>query len=708
MKKTILFAFILAAAVSCAKEGTLPLQNAENDTLLNPVTLTFSATVDDAKTTLGEGGAVSFENGDQVKILCLDSQGAVKSVTASVSVSQGAATISATLEDSDNYYAVYPASLTAILAQDGTLTVTDPVSQGGTFSSASLCAAKTGKAELTFNFKHIVSLLKFEVDRTDIASVDIIAKGGVNLTGNLVCTFSGDAVTVTGGSEPSINVTLSGAGTYYAAVSPTAEASALALRMNKTGEIIPAVNVAPKSAIKFERATVKNLGRIDDRVVTDYYISTDGIGTGLSADSYAPVSLMRSLITGAELYYNWIVAGTTFRLKTGTTYVLQSAFNVKPTVPSPFTIVGIGGKAVFSGNKKCQLFNMENADVTLQSLTLQDALSVNGGALYMNGVKLTVDDCMFQRDTASTCAGVLYATGNSDVDFSNCSIWNNGSKGPSNAPSCFMLWGNAFLKLNNCYISGNTASNRAAINAQGTSVVFINACAFNGNKNAAATTYASAIHAGGNGVCINNSTFYQNNGKSSNAPLTNCESITAAANMIIANTTFYEYFQANRGVICATAAKKGILFNNIILNNYSGCVFYFSSAGYKFTSCGYNIYRTITDYRTGDAKIGIPAATGDISGVAATVLSGASWDSTKHVYSWNGSLTSGSLVKASSAEFEEAVKSMGETVSNTVIGSGKKLGTEFWNWLVSIDATTTDQLGTSRGTTDWWPGSYQN
>lgn len=694
-------------AVSCATEIVGQEKETVSDELLCPVDMTFNVDIDNTKTVLGDAGKCSFENGDQIKILCLDATETVKSTVAAVTVEDGVATISATVEDSNNYYAVYPANVSVALAKDGTLTVTDPVSQKGTFADASICVARTAKSEPSFSFKHAVGMLKFSIERTDVASVDIVAKGGANLAGDLVCTFTQDGVTIAGGSEPSINAKVSGAGTYYVAIAPGAEAPALAIRMNISGELVPAVNVVPAEPIVFERAAISNVGRIDNRVITDYYISGSGEGNGLSAATPAGFSLLSTLASN-DIYSNYVIAGTSFHILEGT-HTVKTILDLNPVTASPFTIQGEGNVTLNQNSNINFVKTQGAADVTLKNIKFSSFKGYQGGVLYMNGGRIFAQNCIFSSNTdriGSSGAGVIRATGNSDATFTNCEFLSNTCTGSSDSPSVAMLFGNAFMKFNGCYFGSNTATNRAVINAQGTSVVFLNACSFNNNKNTAAATYASVIHAAGNGVCVNSCTFYQNNGKADGKPLNNTECITASANMIITNSTFYEYFQQNRSVIAGIAAKKGIIFNDVVLNNYSGSVFYFSSAGYKFTSCGHNIYRTVTDYRADDAKIGIPAATGDVSGVAVNILSGGKWDNTLRCYTWDGTFSSGSLTKAAASEFETAVKAMTESVSNTVTGSGK-LGDLFWNWLISINAADKDQLGTSRGTTDWWPGSYQ-
>ena len=670
--------------------------------------LVFKAQLEETKVTVDGAGKCSWEKDDAIKIFWLDAGGSEHSVSATAQTAGASTTFSAVVDEADYYYAVYPASVTASLSSAGVLSVEIPSVQDGTMGNAQICVAKTSRADLALSFKHAVSLLKFENDRTDIVRADIVAKESVMLSGSVECTF-GSSLTVGDATSREVSATLNGAGTYYVAVPGGVVASAIALRLSTSDPtvVLPAVNIKPAAGLTFTRSHILNFGRVDNRIVTDYYLAEDGSGTGLNSSSPASFTLLREM-AASDVYSNRIIAGTTFHLAAGI-YTPGGVLDLNPDESAPFSIIGENKSSTsISGGGSAQILKLQgNARVSLQKLTLRSGKSANGGAIYMNGGVLDAEDCNFTSNTATTSAGVIYATGTSDASFDACSFLSNSCSGSSNGPSVAMLWGNAFLKINGCYFGSYSAANRAVINSQGTSVVFICGSSFNNNSNTASSTYASVLHAAGAGAAIHNTTFYQNNGKEDSKPRNNCECITASTHLILTNNTFYEYFQANRGVIAGMAAKQGVLFNNIVLNNYSGTVFYFSSAGFKFTSYGHNIYRNITDYRTGDDKIGIPAATGDISGVAADILSGRTWDGTNHVYSWNGSLTSGSLTKATPSELEPAIRAMTQTVANTVIGSGTQLGAAFWAWISSLGATTVDQLGNPRGDA-WWPGAYQN
>ena len=121
VKLLSIFAFCAAVVVSCNKEiaETLPPEgNTSEQTLLNPVTLTFEASPS-TKVSIDETGKASWEKGDRIKIISLDATGKPKSVVSDEVVldAVGVGRFTATVEASDLYYAVYPSTLEVSLTQ---------------------------------------------------------------------------------------------------------------------------------------------------------------------------------------------------------------------------------------------------------------------------------------------------------------------------------------------------------------------------------------------------------------------------------------------------------------------------------------------------------------------------------------------------------------------------------------------------------------
>lgn len=681
--------------------------------------------------------------------------------TASASKAGKTAEFIASVDSTDTYYAVYPATADVKLIDSAAFSVTVPSNQGGFLSRTGVMVAACDANKADFEFQSIIPVLKFTVDRDDVTGICLRGYNSEPLAGDFTILLR-DGKVVYG--EPSatsseIEVSVDGAGTYYVGVLPGLDLKdGLMLRYSRSGEYLPATLL--KDAKSFDVSEVRNLGTISaiteitvgtQEAVADFrdmlHVSSTPGGDGKNV--YDEKEVIRT---------GWLVNGLTFKFPAGT-YDLMGADAEDGAVidmeywfygdlyktPIKVAVEGAGvGQTIFTGNadenatKGHGMFKVQDyAQLSLKGITMKDCYkpgATKGGPVMIgsktqcvvdaedcsfehnvlpegagaaigmvDGGVLRVKNCIFSGNKAKN-GGVIYGTQVSDLTFDDC-IFENNVGTAQNGPSVAMFWNNAYAKFNRCLFKGNRAADRAVVNTQQTSVVLLNACTFENNANTQESKYASAIHAGGEFVGINNCTFYQNNVKNaSNLPQNNSESVSANTNMIISNTTFYEYFQANRGVLVGLAAgKSASIFNNIILNNYSGTAIYFSSAGYSITSYGHNIMRNVTDYRAG--KPGIAAATGDVVGAAANVLDGAVYDPDKHVYKWSGALTSGTIVPATAAEFETCVKSYTTELANSSL-AGKKAGEAFWGWLTSIDATKKDQLGTDRGSA-WWPGSYQ-
>lgn len=748
-KLIVALAVSTAALASCQKPGPDPVPPVDYDKFK----FTSTCPERDNKTEWNES--------EQIAVLWQKADKSEGRSTASASAAGKKAEFIASVDSTNMYYAVYPATATVSLTDSAAFAVTVPASQGGYLSRTGVMVAATDAKSAEFAFSSVVPVLKFTVDRDDVTGVSLRGYNGEPLAGSFAVLMR-DGNLVYGqpsSTSDEIEVSVDGVGVYYVAVLPGLDLKdGLMLRYSKSGEYLPAMLV--KDAAGFEVSQVSNLGTVT--AVTE-----------ITVDSPAAVETFREMLyvhstkseDGTYVYDEqevirkcWLANGVTFKFPKGT-YDLLGAdaedgdcidmeywhYGDRYKSPVKVKVEGAGvGETIFTGNadeagtKGHGMFKVQDyAQLSLKDVTMRDCYKPGGtkGGPVMIASKtqcvVNAENCSFEHNVlpdgggaaigqadggvlyAKNCrfadnkaknGGAIYGTQAVDMTFEDCVFENNVGTG-SNGPSVAIFWNNAYAKFNDCLFKGNRAADRAVLNTQQTSVVLLNGCTFENNSNTQESKYASAIHAGGEFVGINNCTFWQNNAKNaSNQPQNNSECISANGNMIIANSTFYEYFQANRGVIAGLAAgKTAYIFNDIILNSYSGTAIYFSSAGYSITSYGHNVMRNITDYRSG--KPGINVGTGDVTGAAANVLDGAAYDPEKYVYKWSGSLTTGTLVPATATEFETCVKSYTTELANTSL-AGKKAGEAFWNWLVSVDATTTDQLGTNRGSS-WWPGSYQ-
>jgi len=673
------------------------------------------------------------------------------------------AQFSAKVDSADSYCALYPSTANVKYDKEtGIVSYNVAAAQGGYISRTGLSYAKATVANPNFTFESIIPTYKFTVTKEDATSVFFRLVSGDAVSGKVDISFKGQNPVFSVPSETSseIEVSVDGSGAYYVAFLPGVDPTkGILMRYSKNGEYFPATLVENPGAVA--PATVKDLGEVG--AVTQIAVSSQADIEKMRDILHCPSTKVEEKYIYDSLQVitkGWIANGLTFNIAPGTYFPLGTSaengalidmeywyYGERYGSPVKVSIIGTDkSQCLLSGGvdtdktKGTGLFKVQDySGLTIKNITLCNTFrpgKIKGGAIQISSktkCSVNIEDCIFDNNNVledgggaigmvdggilkvknskftnntASFGGAIYGTGVSDLSFENCEFSGNTSVGSSNAPSCVIMWGDSYARFNKCLFSGNVASNRAVINSQSKSVLFLNACTFEKNNNKSESTYASAVLAGGNFAAINNCTFFKNNiNNTSNAPLNNTECLTASTDLILANTTFYEYFQANRTVITgAIAGKKGFLFNNIILNTYSNNVIYFLSAGYDFKSYGHNVYMNVTDFRTG--KPGIVAGAGDKTGVVKTILANGSYDNTDKVYKWSGSLTEGTLEKASASDFETCVKAFDTALTNSQL-SGVKAGDAFWAWITELGVEKKDQLGTSRGTNNWWPGSYQ-
>ena len=159
------------------------------------------------------------------------------------------------------------------------------------------------------------------------------------------------------------------------------------------------------------------------------------------------------------------------------------------TVDKNISIIG-GEIAVIDAQGESRIFNIKNNTVTLSNLTFingnaDNASDKRGGALYVNGTTLNINDCVFANNTVSvksSYGGAINLKSSSttikDTIFYSNSAWSTGAG--INAENT-----NVLLNITDCMFLNNTLLNNgwsagAAICSYNT--VIINGSLFRGNK----------------------------------------------------------------------------------------------------------------------------------------------------------------------------------------------------------------------------------
>lgn len=560
----ILLATAAAALVSCSKESPISEEKNRNEPVEGGV-MVFSAALqapDETRTSIGADNAtVSWAADDEVDIFWA----ADGAVTAGVDVSDG--TITAEVGSASSYYAVYPAGKASF---DGTaLQVGIEAASDGTFAKANYEAAVTTASAKSFAFKNVSGLVKFTVANASVRKVRIRANDGTALTGTVGVTFDDEGNPVFGdvttpGDE--IVVSVGGAGTYYAAVLPTANLeNGFGIRYedaagNSLGSILST------GALSWSAGKVKNIGTPETAFHPDgWFIKEDGTGNGSSWDQAGGATLLRKLLgrsQSSDGYTNaWRLDGQTIHVAEGTYNLYDgepatlnhketATFSVLGGYPAGATGTDLTGRdpeahKTYLTTTATRVLYAYNAPLDLMVdgfyfSGLPDGLA-RGAVFYANASssgKVAFKDCVFENNKFDGRG--LINTG-LDLTVTGCNFSGNHatSTTANYGGTCLYITGGA-LKADGCRFTDNASEeNGAAItfNGNSTSLLYVNGCSFTGNRSpkavislapAATTPYCAK-------GCFFGSTFYNNNTPKSDIEFRSVPVIVAACSFAEGN-----------------------------------------------------------------------------------------------------------------------------------------------------------------------------
>lgn len=479
MKKTaLIMAAMLSAAVSCTKEQ-IHEEKSDKPEIEAPgeskgsIPMEFTAVSDLTRTSIGElnGGKreISWVKDDEIKIIYNN-----KSTTAKAETTGASTIFKANVDEAPAYYAVYPSSA-ATVAEDGSWKVTIPAKQdvSGGFGSAHYAAAVAKDGNLAF--RNICGWLRFTIADPSIKSVLIRGNGEQFLAGNLAVTFDEEgniaSKTVSNGNSRII-VNVNGAGEYYVAVLPDVNLeNGVGFRFYTSNEIVSEnaieTGVFSSKALSVEQGKIVNLGGLDSRIVTDWWISPSGTGDGKSADSPAAgVEFLRAKLAqdvtsdktrnglakgygcmgitihaaageydfaGQEINITWpghtSSVGTTILGAEGTIFKNTGSsrfFKIGKSVDLKFENITFDGGNAGTENGGAIWQNDATAILAFKNCAFKNNKANNGGAVYMAGSNMTSESTSFSDNTATTAAGAVGIAGTAElVSFTDCDFTSN-------------------------------------------------------------------------------------------------------------------------------------------------------------------------------------------------------------------------------------------------------------------------------------------
>lgn len=632
------------ALLSCAKVQSpepSPESPAENQEQSGKIEMEFSAISEaGTKTALGElsGGLrpITWVKDDEIKIYFNES------FTTSKALSDGATTtFKANVDEAPAYYAVYPSSVESSLTE-GSISVTIPARPVASKDFGSVHYAAAIAKDGNLSFKNLCGFIRFEIRNPEIRSLIMRGAGDQLLAGKVSVSFdeNGNIGTpsISGGNSRII-ATVAGAGVYYIPVLPGINLeNGVGFRFYKEGDVVSAnaieTGVFSLTPLSVSRSGIVDLGCIDGRIVTDWYIApiAQGTGDGLSAENAAAgVTFLRRLLAqddtndktkdGLAKGYGCIgvkVHAAAGEYDFGGEEIVVAWPGHTSAVGT--TIEGAPG-TLFKNSGNSRFFKLgARAALTFNNLRFTGGKADMGGALYLGGDNATIkcDGCVFDGNLGSA---VYLNNASASAWFNSCVFTGNNST--PNGDSQYIgraVWTmtGAATFFNNCTFGEQVASEKCFgdIEIRSGKLIFANSTMIG-----SASGGIFRVHTGGGNALYLNSLVINKNGAK------------AAINYNSKNGTFI-----SRYVISGPPQNK---------------------------------YKTYIE--------GTPSDT-DIANVKYADIGSPAFDETDLVYKWDGKLT-GYDKRISATDAAELIKTSSP---------------EFHSWLESINALDKDQLGNPR------------
>ncbi len=788
MKTHLFFAIaagtLIAAFSACQKAEPVQEEKTVEAGQISGELVKFTASLEapvspDTKMTIVEGEGTSriptWEEGDKIKIFYKDpATQEMTSVEGTAEAAGSETTFTAAVPAGvDVFYAVHPATLESSVDAEGNFSVPTRVgdSDETSFANACISIAKCG-SDKSFQFKNLCSVLKFTVaERGNV--MKLLSLNATPVTGTVHASLDANNDVVYA-AEPYTSTNYSrvfkalpsGATNTVCYMPVLVGTQAAGVAIDCKGETSKPALFAQIS-LPFERSHIYNLGEVDGKMVTDYYITATGSGTkdGKSIENAGDVETFKSLVgivagnpsedssvKCARYAQIWRLKGTTFHFGAGT-YVFGDATNERLTIDfngangslyAPFTIQGADLDAdgnpttIFSGNGTYGILNVfDRARVHINNVLFARAY---------NSVA-TADDTK-PDETNLGAALYLKAKGYSSIKASP-RVWLSHCVFDANktdhSASTHIFEGGSAINLvhgavyaDHCVFKNNVDTKRSGpIKLSGKegyvnypAYAFFNACLFTGNdvKTANSGQMSGVIRQNRKGGLLGlyNCTFYGNAGSNKARHILNLDNAT-----IVANCTFVEEFNGNTAypIRLRGDAVDGknhfILANNIFMhteattvaNNVSIALAKPGGSGtrsiFKLYMEGGNLFGATTGTYYTDGTHTVKTDANEFSGFAYGDIDNGSFSD--NVFKWDGTLSSNNVIPAFMSKdtmVNNVLKSShinedGSDFFSTTGNEGAESYAGFYTWLNSIGAIDVDAMGNPRPATGWTPGAYQ-
>lgn len=431
----ILAASAAAAALSCTKEIEKPAVT--GDTGL----VTFTATADQTKTEMLEGHTVWSED-DRIAVFYGEN-----SAVATLKTGEGSpyATFEASVPESEDYYAIYPAAQVSGKEGDEYM-VSIPKVQDGSFGSAHIAAAKgVNKA---FSFTNLNAFLKIILPESGITRIEVESPARAALSGTLKVKFYSDGTPdVFGVSDWSASVEIASpspsgfaAGEVFISVPcDYNHAAGLVVKYYDAAGLKGSYYL--DKPISFEKSNIYSFGEFG--LTGDYFVSLEGAGNkmGLNEANAMDLAAFKAFMTRpevAEEASGWAAGldGATIHLAPGTYDLEDSLLVAFPGAAAPVSVSFVGNNTVITGGEAHRLLNVgANAKASFKNIRFENGLSHvsrNSPILINGGAEASFEGCTFSKNVnrkeegnSFAVGGCIYADEGTVLSFDNCEFTQN-------------------------------------------------------------------------------------------------------------------------------------------------------------------------------------------------------------------------------------------------------------------------------------------
>ena len=403
-------------------------------------------------------------------------------------------------------------------------------------------------------------------------------------------------------------------------------------------------------------------------------------------------------------------------------------FEAKVTVENSLFSKNYGrnGGSLFTNNAKAELtvkgctftedyalntggsINNSNGTQIIENCTFTGCYNLGGagGAIHINGASAvqTLKNCVFNACEANrnnsylkvdnkACGGAI-SVQNANLDISGCTF--DGNMG--SAGSAMLLQsGDGLVRVTDCVFKNNKGASRGLIQTNGKAVLFMNNCQIIDNT-LRTNQWGTVIHGGNPSVvCMNNCSLYNNVSQQAggNSVCLNNDGFTAVVNTTVVGENAKSLCRSNNN----TTSGSFSLYDNCVLANKHTDGFVF----FKENASSVKLYNSIIGKQASNADGAWLVKTNVVVDGELSFCSGASFDSSKGYWKWNG--PSALFTKAKEAGIITRLNAIKADNGNTRVGGA--FAPKFVEWVKSRDGFNKDQLGTIRTTSGTWPGSVE-